>query len=77
MHSDVYKIHIYLGVATYISDNRLCKSFPHNLGTNAATYLFVFPYEFWDGEGEMSMLFKRWKKDNQIMKEELVWLTNS
>lgn len=59
MHSDVYKIHLYLEVATYIFENRLCKTFPHNLGTNAATYLFVFAYKFWDGEGEMSMLFIR------------------
>lgn len=42
MHSDVYKIHMYLRFVTYISANRLCKTFSHNLGTNAATYLFVF-----------------------------------
>lgn len=44
MHSDIYKIHMYLAVVTCISENRLCKTFPHNLGTNAATYLFVVPY---------------------------------
>lgn len=43
-NNEVYKMHIYLGVATYISESRLCKTFPHNLGTNAATYLFVPPY---------------------------------
>lgn len=43
MNSDVYKIHMYLRVATHISENRLCKTFSQNLGRNEATYLFVFP----------------------------------
>lgn len=62
MHSDVYKIHIYLGVVTCISDNRLCKSFPRNLGTNAETYLFVFPYEFWDGERRNVYVIQKMKE---------------
>lgn len=43
MNSDVYKIHMYLRVATHISENKLCKTFSQNLGRNEVTYLFVFP----------------------------------